>query len=119
MLTAFKGLARLKGLRGTVFDVLGYSDVRRAERALITIYRASIEALLGRLTAANHAEALEVARVPALIKGYGHVKARQLVEACAQWAVREAAFDAACHAPATHHHLPTVRPDAGTTALCN
>ena len=104
MLTAFKGLARLKSLRGTAFDVLGYSDERRAERALITAYRASMEALLGRLTAANHAEALDVARVPELIKGYGHVKARHLLEARMQWALREAAFDSACQAPALRHH---------------
>ena len=106
MLTAFKGLARLKGLRGTAFDVLGYSDERRAERALITDYRASMEALLDRLTVANHAEALEVARVPELIKGYGHVKARHLVEARMQWALREAAFDAVCQAPALGRHPP-------------
>jgi indolepyruvate ferredoxin oxidoreductase len=92
MLTAFKALARLKGLRGTAFDVLGYSQERREERALISQYRASIEALLPRLTAANHAQALEIARVPELIKGYGHVKSRHLVDARAQWAVREAAF---------------------------
>jgi indolepyruvate ferredoxin oxidoreductase len=95
MLTAFKGLARLKGLRGTALDVFGYSDERREERALIGEYRASIEALLGRLSAANHAQALEVARVPELIKGYGHVKARHLVDARAQWGLRETAFEQA------------------------
>ena len=92
MLTAFRGLALLKGLRGTVFDVFAYSDERREERALIGGYRASIEALLARLSAASHAEALEVARVPELIRGYGHVKARHLVDARVQWALREAAF---------------------------
>ena len=113
MLTAFKGLARLKGLRGTAFDVLGYSEERRAERALITAYRASIAGLLGRLTAANHAEALDMARVPELIKGYGHVKARHLVEARTQWAVREAAFDSACQAPALQRPPPPTLASVG------
>ena len=97
MLTAFKGLARLKGLRGTALDVFGYTGERREERALIAEYRDSIAALLPRLTAANHAEALEIVRVPELIKGYGHVKARHLVDARAQWAARQAAFEAASH----------------------
>ncbi len=92
MLTAFKGLARLKGLRGTALDVFGYTEERQEERALVGEYRASVESLLRRLTAENHVQALEVARVPELIRGYGHVKARHLVDARAQWALREAAF---------------------------
>ena len=98
MLTAFKGLVRLKGLRGTAFDVFGYSEERRTERALIGEYCDSIEALMPRLSRANHAEALELARIPDLIKGYGHVKLRHLVNARVLWAARVAAFDAACSA---------------------
>jgi hypothetical protein len=39
MLTAFRLLARLKGLRGTAFDVFGRTEERRTERALIGEYR--------------------------------------------------------------------------------
>ena len=46
MLSAFKVLARLKGLRGTPFDPFGRSDERRVERELIAEYRASIEEVL-------------------------------------------------------------------------
>ncbi|OYZ01850.1 MAG: indolepyruvate ferredoxin oxidoreductase [Polaromonas sp. 28-63-22] len=85
MLTAFKLLARLKGLRGTPLDVLGRTEERRTERALIAQYRASIDEVLVGLTPANHAVAVEIARIPELIKGYGHVKARHLAAARPQW----------------------------------
>ena len=85
MLTAFKLLARLKGLRGTVFDVLGRTAERKMERALIVDYKASIESLLTSLTAENHATAVEIARTPEMIKGYGHVKARHVAAARLQW----------------------------------
>ena len=85
MLTAFKLLAKLKGLRGTAFDVFGRSDERRMERALIGEYKASIETLLINLTAENHASAVLVARIPEIIKGYGHVKERNVRAARLQW----------------------------------
>jgi len=85
MLTGFRYLAKLKGLRGTALDVFGRSDERKSERALIGEYRASIDEVLGRLTAGNHATAVEIARIPEKIKGYGHVKDRNLVAARQQW----------------------------------
>ncbi|MEO7954874.1 MAG: DUF6537 domain-containing protein, partial [Polaromonas sp.] len=86
MLTGFKLLARLKGLRGTAFDIFGRSKERQEERALVDEYRASLQEVMAGLTAQNHATALEIARVPELIKGYGHVKARHLASARPQWA---------------------------------
>jgi len=85
MLTGFRYLARLKGLRGTALDIFGRSQERRSERALIGEYRASIDEVLSRLTADNHALAVEIARIPEKIKGYGHVKERHLVAARQQW----------------------------------
>jgi len=85
MLTGFRLLARLKGLRGTALDVFGRSEERRTERALIGEYRASIEEMLGQLTADNHALAVEIARLPEKIKGFGHVKERNLVAARLAW----------------------------------
>jgi len=92
MLTSFKLLAKLKGLRGTAFDLFGRNEERQTERALIEEYRASIEQVLVSLTAQNHAAALHVARVPEQIKGYGHVKARHLAQARMQWAAQMQAF---------------------------
>jgi indolepyruvate ferredoxin oxidoreductase len=86
MLTGFKVLTKLKGLRGTAFDVFGKTEERKMERALIGEYTASIDTLLKTLNVSNHAVAVDVARVPELIKGYGHVKERNVKTARLQWA---------------------------------
>ncbi len=86
MLTGFKVLAKLKGLRGTALDVFGKTAERKMERALIGEYVSSIDTLLKTLGADNHATAVEVARIPELIKGYGHVKERNVNTARLQWA---------------------------------
>lgn len=78
MLKAMAVLARFKGLRGTALDIFGRTEERRTERELIVQYRADVEGLLASLTADSHALALEVARLPEQIRGYGHVKARHL-----------------------------------------
>ncbi|PQO95754.1 indolepyruvate ferredoxin oxidoreductase family protein [Massilia phosphatilytica] len=80
MWSAFKLLARLKGLRGTAFDVFGYTAERKMERALVTEYRDMIEALLASLDAANHAVAVELAALPEQIRGFGHVKEKAVAE---------------------------------------
>ena len=85
MLRKFRLLARLKGLRGTPLDLFGRSEERRTERALIGQYRASIEEILRTLSPDNHASAVEIARIPEQIKGYGHVKERHLKAARARW----------------------------------
>jgi len=86
MLGAFRVLARLKALRGTPLDIFGRTEERRTERALIGEYRASIERVLGAVNPGNHALAVEIARIPEQIKGFGHVKARNLAAARVQWA---------------------------------
>jgi len=80
MWSAFKLLAKLKGLRGTAFDVFGYTAERRMERALVTEYRDMIEALLPSLDATNHAVAVELAGLPEQIRGFGHVKEQAVAE---------------------------------------
>ncbi len=94
--TAFKVLARMKGLRGTPFDIFGYSAERKHERALIDAYEATIAELLERLDGESHALAVEIAEIPEHIRGYGHVKERHLAEAKA----REAELLAALRRPA-------------------
>jgi indolepyruvate ferredoxin oxidoreductase len=85
MLGAFRVLARLKGLRGTALDIFGRTEERRGERALIAEYRANIEQVLAGLEPGNLTLAVEIARIPEQIKGFGHVKARNLETARAQW----------------------------------
>lgn len=86
MFTAFKLLAKMKGLRGTAFDIFGHTEERKMERALIGEYRASIEELLKTLKADNLQQAVEIARIPEEIRGYGHVKERHLATARPKWA---------------------------------
>ena len=83
--TAFKLLKRLKFLRGTALDVFGKTEERRMERQLIADYRATIEELLNGLTLGNHSLAVEIARIPEQIRGYGHVKHAHLAKARAHW----------------------------------
>ena len=92
MSSGFKVLAKLKGLRGTPLDVFGYTAERKTERALIDEYRASMEEVLASLNAHNHAAALEIARIPEQIKGFGHVKERHLAAARLQWEAAAQAF---------------------------
>jgi indolepyruvate ferredoxin oxidoreductase len=74
MLTAFRVLARLKGLRGTAFDIFGRTEERRAERQAIVDYEARLAEIIAALSAANHAAAVELAALPLEIRGFGHVK---------------------------------------------
>jgi indolepyruvate ferredoxin oxidoreductase len=73
MLKAFALMARLKGLRGTVLDPFGRSEERRRERAMIGEYERLVEELLSNLTHDNHPLAVEIARLPLDIRGFGHV----------------------------------------------
>jgi indolepyruvate ferredoxin oxidoreductase len=79
MMSAFALLAHGKKLRGTAFDPFGYTAERRMERALITEYEELIETLLARLSPANLAQIVEIARLPMTIRGYGHVKDKAVV----------------------------------------
>ena len=76
VMTAFKVLARLKGLRGTPFDIFGITAERRMERRLIGEYEAVVIELVDGLNADNHALAVEIAELPMRIRGFGHVKER-------------------------------------------
>ena len=81
---AFKLIAKLKGLRGTAFDIFGYTAERKMERALIDEYFATVDELLGKLDRDNHALAVEIATIPEHIRGYGHIKDAHLAKARAR-----------------------------------
>jgi indolepyruvate ferredoxin oxidoreductase len=85
MLPAFRVLAKMKFLRGTALDPFGRTEERRTERQLIVDYEALLDELLSRLCPANHALAVDLARIPEHIRGYGPVKERHLHEARRQW----------------------------------
>ena len=99
MMTAFRLLAKLKGLRGTRLDPFGMTMERRLERRLIADYEATVGELLERLDRGNLAAAVEIASIPERIRGFGHVKRRHLDEAKKREAELLAAFRTA-RAPA-------------------
>ena len=70
----FHLLARLRGLRGTAFDLFGYSAERRREREAITDYERVLDEIAERLTVVNYETAVALAALPLEIKGFGHVK---------------------------------------------
>jgi len=82
---AMRGLARLKFLRGTALDPFGYTGERRTERTLIAQYRSCIEELLPALRTDNLALAVQIAAIPEEIRGFGHVKERNLAAARGKW----------------------------------
>ncbi len=94
MMPAFRILAKLKGLRGTALDVFGYTKERRTERRLIVEYEMTVAELLDRLDRENLRLAVEIAAIPEHIRGYGHIKRRQLDEAKKKEAGLLAAFRA-------------------------
>ncbi|MCS7023262.1 MAG: indolepyruvate ferredoxin oxidoreductase family protein [Bryobacteraceae bacterium] len=69
-----KMLAALRFLRGTVFDVFGYSRHRRQERELIDWYRNLVDEILRHFTPENEALAVEIASLPDQIRGYEAIK---------------------------------------------
>ncbi|HEY7765440.1 MAG TPA: indolepyruvate ferredoxin oxidoreductase family protein [Aestuariivirgaceae bacterium] len=85
VMSAFRLLARLKFLRGSFLDPFGHTAERRRERALISDYEQTVREVMGGLTPLNHALAVEIAEIPELIRGYGHVKDRHLGPAQKKW----------------------------------
>jgi len=81
----FKVLSKLRFIRGTPLDIFGYSEERRTERALIREYEETVARLLAGLTPQNHALAVQIASIPEEIRGFGHIKARNLAPARKKW----------------------------------
>lgn len=73
-LKVFKLLTKLKGLRGSRWDIFGYSEERRQERVMIEQYRQTVEQLLENINTDSYPLAVEIAALPRQIRGFGHVK---------------------------------------------
>ncbi|MFN3988386.1 MAG: indolepyruvate ferredoxin oxidoreductase family protein [Rhodocyclaceae bacterium] len=74
----FEWLARFRRLRGTRWDLFGRSAERRKERELIAVYEQDVAELLGQLSFLRMPLAVEIASLPASVRGFGHVKARNI-----------------------------------------
>ncbi|MEX8505645.1 indolepyruvate ferredoxin oxidoreductase family protein [Leptothrix ochracea] len=87
MHTALRLLAGLRGVRGTWLDPFRFSPERRLELQLRRDYRAAIEAVLQDLGRRPDriALALEIARMPDKLRGYGHIRQRHWAELQPRW----------------------------------
>lgn len=74
VMRAFRMLARLKFLRGTIFDPFGYSNERKSERKLIADYEAMIMRHTATLNSDQIGAVARLARLPEMVRGYGHIK---------------------------------------------
>jgi indolepyruvate ferredoxin oxidoreductase len=82
ILPVFRVLASLSFLRGTPLDPFGYSAERRADRRLIVDFESLLARILEEMDPSRLELAIELARLPQSIRGYGPVKqiAMQSVE---------------------------------------
>ncbi|SAI19756.1 indolepyruvate ferredoxin oxidoreductase [Bordetella ansorpii] len=78
---AFRVLAPMKRLRGTSLDLFGKTAERRMERRLADEYLALCGEFSDTLNTENLEAALELASLPDGIRGYGHVKERNVAQA--------------------------------------
>jgi indolepyruvate ferredoxin oxidoreductase len=79
--TAFRLLAKMKALRGGMFDFLGRTDERKMERGLLADYQVLVGKLVNELTPQNHSIAVGLANIPDMIRGFGPVKDESVVKA--------------------------------------
>ncbi len=74
MLRGFKILAKMKCLRGTLFDPFGRTAERRMERALIAQFEADMKVVLSKADPQTMEAVLALAELPLSIRGFGMVK---------------------------------------------
>ena len=71
-------LAKWRGLRGTALDPFGRTVERRMERALADDYETTMRRAFASMTAAQVEDVAKLADLHARVRGYGHVKLRNL-----------------------------------------
>jgi indolepyruvate ferredoxin oxidoreductase len=86
MMPVFRLLAKMRMLRGTVFDIFGHSADRRLERDLIAGYEKDVATVLGLLSPLTLETSIELLSLPDRIRGYGPVKEKSVTEAKARYA---------------------------------
>jgi indolepyruvate ferredoxin oxidoreductase len=89
---AFVGLRSAKKLRGTRLDPFGRSEMRRAEAGLPDEFRRTLEVVEASLQPALIDDAIAIAALPDLIRGYEELKTRRIAEYRSQIAAALADF---------------------------
>jgi indolepyruvate ferredoxin oxidoreductase len=75
---AIRLLARAKVLRGTPFDVFGYAEVRKLERALPGEYITALDGVLEGARSDQLNEIVALAGLPDQIRGYERLKLERI-----------------------------------------
>ena len=81
ILPIFKMLSKFKFLRGTLLDPFGKTKERKMERFLINQYKKDLDKILSELNSKNISLAVQIASIPEMIRGYGHVKEENIKKA--------------------------------------
>ncbi|RZI44814.1 indolepyruvate ferredoxin oxidoreductase family protein [Herbaspirillum sp. HC18] len=92
---AFRMMAKLRGLRGSVLDPFRNSEERKLAAKLLAEYEADIGALIGRLGPKTHEAAVKIAALPEKVRGFGHVRQTHAEAAAKERAELWAALQAA------------------------
>jgi indolepyruvate ferredoxin oxidoreductase len=74
LMTAFRLMAPLRRLRGSLLDPFRNAGERRLARELLATYEADLDRIVAELDAGNHALAVRLASLPEKVRGYGHVR---------------------------------------------
>ena len=81
LFNVFKLISKFKFLRGTKFDPFGYLNERKKERELIRDYKQTIVDIGSKINKSNYETAVKIASIPDQIRGFGHVKEKNIKEA--------------------------------------
>jgi indolepyruvate ferredoxin oxidoreductase len=81
----FKILSSLKFLRNTKFDIFGYTTERKKERAFVKKTLNTINKISDNLNENNYEKIINFLDIPLSIKGYGHVKEKNMIIAENKW----------------------------------
>ncbi len=84
MLPVFRVLAAMRRLRGTAFDVFGYTGERRMERALIGEFEETVDRVLDSMNAANLDAAVAALEAFCDMRGFGPVKEEAVMKSRAR-----------------------------------
>lgn len=85
MMPVFKLISKLKALRGTRLDLFGYTQERKAERQLIQDYLALLGEIKMKLNENNFELGSQLVALPEGIRGFGHVKEKNLNSVRGTW----------------------------------
>ncbi|MFZ9406080.1 MAG: indolepyruvate ferredoxin oxidoreductase family protein [Burkholderiaceae bacterium] len=103
LMTAFRWMAPLRRVRGTLLDPFRNSEERRLAQRLLADYEADLDRLIRERSPDRHALAIQIASWPDRVRGYGHVReahARKVAQERADlWAQWEAVGSGGLRAP--------------------